>query len=53
MQDNNLSDIEINEQRIVKNKELNLLEALIPVICLMALLAYNIFLVDDQEWFGA
>ncbi len=53
MQDNNLSDIEINEQRIVKNKELNLLEALIPVICLMALLAYNIFFVDDQEWFGA
>lgn len=53
MQDNNLSDIEINEQRIVKNKELNLLEALIPVICLMALLVYNIFFVDDQEWFGA
>ena len=52
MKDKNLSDIEINEQRIVENKELNLLEALIPVVCLMALLAYNIFFVEDQEWFG-
>lgn len=52
MKDKNLSDIEINEQRIVENKELNLIEALIPVVCLMALLAYNIFFVEDQEWFG-
>ncbi|WP_370213997.1 Na+/H+ antiporter NhaC [Mesoflavibacter profundi] len=52
MKDKNLSDIEINEQRIVENKELNLLEALIPVVCLMALLAYNIFFVENQEWFG-
>lgn len=37
---------------IVDNRELNLWEALIPVIILMALLAYNIF-VKDGEWFGA
>lgn len=37
---------------IVDNRELNLWEALIPVIILMALLAYNIF-VKEGEWFGA
>lgn len=50
--DNNLSNIEIEDQTIIDNKELSLLEALIPVVILMGLLAYNIFLVDDQEWFG-
>lgn len=50
--DNNLSNIEIEDQTIIDNKELSLLEALIPVVILMGLLAYNIFLVDGQEWFG-
>ena len=51
--DKNLSEIEINEQKIVENRELSLFESLIPVIILMSLLAYNIFFVEDQEWFGA
>jgi len=50
--DNNLSNIEIEDQTIIDNKELSLLEALIPVVILMGLLAYNIFFVDGQEWFG-
>jgi NhaC family Na+:H+ antiporter len=54
MQENkNLSGIEINDQKIVENKELSLFESLIPVIILMGLLAYNIFFVEGQEWFGA
>ena len=54
MQDEkNLSEINIEDQKITKNKELNLLESLIPVVILMCLLAYNIFFVEDQEWFGA
>ena len=54
MQDNkNLTEIEIQDQKIIENKELNLLESLIPVVILMGLLAYNIFFVDGQEWFGA
>ena len=54
MQDQkNLSEIDIENQKIVDNKELNLLESMIPVVILMCLLAYNIFFVDDQEWFGA
>ncbi len=48
-------DHSTNEHRenehIVANKELNLLEALIPVVLLMAMLAYNIFFADG-EWFG-
>lgn len=54
MQDQkNLSEIDIEDQKIIDNKELNLLESMIPVVILMCLLAYNIFFVDDQEWFGA
>tara|TARA_R110001606_G_scaffold8622_3_gene37857 strand:- start:1072 stop:2541 length:1470 start_codon:yes stop_codon:yes gene_type:complete len=54
MADNkNLSEIEIEDQKIMENKELNLFESLIPVVLLMSLLAYNIFFVEDQEWFGA
>jgi len=41
--DKNLSEINIENQKIIDNKELNIWEALIPVLCLMGLLAYNIF----------
>ncbi|WP_431135555.1 Na+/H+ antiporter NhaC [Psychroserpens mesophilus] len=50
--DNNISNFKADNQNIVKNKELNILEALIPVVILMGLLAYNIFFVDGQEWLG-
>ncbi len=50
-EDKNLSEIDIQEQRIIENKELNIWEALIPVLLLMAMLAYNIFF-KDGEWFG-
>jgi NhaC family Na+:H+ antiporter len=49
--DKNLTEIEIDNQHIVDNKELNIWEALIPVIILMALLAYNIFF-KDGAWLG-
>jgi len=52
-EDKNLSEIEIQDQKIIINTQLNLLEALIPVIALMAMLAYNIFFVEDQELLGA
>lgn len=52
MQDNkNLSEIKIEDQKIIQNKELNILEALIPVVILMMLLAYNIFYAGG-EWLG-
>ncbi|MFT5249488.1 MAG: NhaC family Na+:H+ antiporter [bacterium] len=54
MQDQkNLSEIEIEDQKIIENTELNIKEALVPVILLMAMLAYNIFFVENQEWLGA
>ncbi|WP_282030856.1 Na+/H+ antiporter NhaC [Winogradskyella eximia] len=53
MQENDdLSEIKIEDQVIIDNKELSFFEALIPVVILMAMLAYNIFFVEDQEWFG-
>tara|TARA_R110002050_G_scaffold154128_7_gene281945 strand:- start:3860 stop:5335 length:1476 start_codon:yes stop_codon:yes gene_type:complete len=53
MQENDdLSEIKIEDQVIIDNKELSFFEALIPVVILMAMLAYNIFFVEGQEWFG-
>lgn len=52
-QNNDSSEIKVDDQKIRQNKELNIFEALIPVVILMGLLAYNIFFVEDQEWFGA
>jgi NhaC family Na+:H+ antiporter len=50
---NNLSKIDVDQQKIIDNKELSLSEALVPVVILMVMLAYNIFFVEGQEWFGA
>jgi len=50
--DDNISKFKADKQTIVKNKELNFFEALIPVVILMGLLAYNIFFVEGQEWLG-
>jgi NhaC family Na+:H+ antiporter len=52
MQDDNLSEINIEDQKIIDNKELNIWEALIPVVFLMALLAYNIFFADGEMFGG-
>ena len=53
MADNNdgLSNIKIGNTNITENKELNLIESLIPVAVLMGLLAYNIFFANG-EMFG-
>ena len=51
-QNNDSSEIKVDDQKIRQNKELNIFEALIPVVILMGLLAYNIFFIEDQEWFG-
>ena len=49
--DKNLSEFNIEDQKINTNKELNIWEALVPVIILMGLLAYNIFYADGA-WLG-
>ncbi|MEZ4796570.1 MAG: Na+/H+ antiporter NhaC [Flavobacteriaceae bacterium] len=50
-EDNNISEFKANDQNIVENKELNFYEAMIPVVILMAMLAYNIFFADGA-WLG-
>ena len=49
--DKNISKTKADNQTIIENTELNIWEALIPVIILMGLLAYNIFFADG-EMFG-
>ncbi len=48
MQDDDLSEIKVDGQKIIDNKELNIYEALVPVVILMGLLAYNIFFADGE-----
>lgn len=46
--DKNISEFKANDQNIIENKELNFIEALIPVILLMGLLFYNIIFADGE-----
>jgi NhaC family Na+:H+ antiporter len=49
----NISEIKIDDQKIVKNTELNIWEALIPVFALVSMLAYNIFVYGDDALSGS
>ncbi|PQJ79377.1 Na+/H+ antiporter NhaC [Polaribacter porphyrae] len=54
MQENkNLSEIEIEDQKIIDNKELNIWEALFPVIALVGMLAYNVYVFGDDALSGS
>ncbi len=46
--DKNISEFKANDQNIIENKALNFFEALVPVIVLMGLLAYNIFFANGE-----
>ena len=41
------------DDKIIRNKELNIYEALIPVIALIAMLAYNVFVYGDDALGGS
>jgi NhaC family Na+:H+ antiporter len=45
--------MEENKETIIKNKELNIWEALIPVVVLIALLAYNVYVFGDDALSGS
>ena len=45
----NLSKVEIEDQKIIENTELNIWEALLPVIILVAMLAYNVYVFGDEH----
>ncbi len=54
MQDeNNLSEIKIDDQKIMHNKTLSIWEALVPVIALVGMLAYNIYVYGDDALSGS
>ena len=51
--DKNISEIKIQDQKIIDNTELNIWEALIPVIALVGMLAYNIYVFGDDALSGS
>ncbi|WP_422089504.1 Na+/H+ antiporter NhaC [Tenacibaculum ovolyticum] len=54
MQDEkNISEIKIDDQKIIENKQLNIWEALIPVFALITMLAYNVFVYGDDALSGS
>jgi NhaC family Na+:H+ antiporter len=52
-ENSNISEIDIQDQKLIVNTELSLLESLVPVVALMSMLAYNIFFVEGQDLLGA
>ncbi len=48
-----LSEIEIEDQKIIDNAELSIWEALLPVIILVGMLAYNVFVFGDDALSGS
>lgn len=47
-EDDNISKFKAGQQEIVKNKELNIFEALVPVVVLIGLLFFNIIFADGE-----
>jgi NhaC family Na+:H+ antiporter len=50
---NNDSEIKIQDQKIQQNKNLSIWEALIPVIALIGMLAYNVYVFGDDALSGS
>lgn len=51
--DNNISEVKVEDQKIIENTELNIWEALIPVFALVGMLAYNIYVYGDDALSGS
>ncbi len=49
----NISEIAIEDQKIIENKELSIWEALIPVVALIGMLAYNVYVFGDDALSGS
>ena len=41
------------DDKVIRNKELNIYEALLPVLVLIAMLAYNVFVYGDDALSGS
>lgn len=53
MQSQDIPPSEPQDENIIENKELNIWEALIPVIALVGMLAYNVFVFGDDALSGS
>ncbi|MEJ1221720.1 Na+/H+ antiporter NhaC [Sediminicola sp. 1XM1-17] len=53
MQSQDINSSKPQDENIVKNKELNIWEALIPVFALVGMLAYNVFVYGDDALSGS
>jgi len=51
--DKNISELNIKEQRVIQNTRLSIWEALVPVIALIGMLAYNIYVYGDDALSGS
>ena len=49
----NYTEIKIKDQKIIKNNKLSILEAIIPIIILVGMLAYNVFIFGDDSLSGS
>lgn len=49
----NISEIKIQDQKIIENTELNIWEALIPVFALVGMLAFNVYVFGDDALSGS
>ena len=52
-EDKNISEIKIEDQKIIENTELNIWEAIFPVLILIGMLAYNVFVFGDDALSGS
>ena len=51
--DKNISEIKIEDQKIIENTELNIWEAIFPVLILIGMLAFNVFVFGDDALSGS
>ena len=49
----NYTEIKIKDQKIIKNNKLSILEAIIPIIILVGMLAYNVSIFGDDSLSGS
>ena len=49
----NISKIQIEDQKIIQNTELSIWEAILPVLVLVGMLAYNVFVFGDDALSGS
>lgn len=53
MQKQNHTEIKIKDQKIIKNNKLSVFEAIVPIIILVGMLAYNVFIFGDDSLSGS